>query len=92
MIFRRGLRRHLRRTVVLQTRDGKSFRGVLTHEHADCLVLSQATYLNADQSLGGEAVILRENVSWMQDVTGLLADHATEVDESAFTLGRGERP
>lgn len=92
MIFRRGLRRFLRRTMVVHTKDGRSFRGVLVGEFADCIVLSHARLLDEDVSLGGEPVILRENVSWAQDVTGM--DRAEAVDEVSpqFEMARGERP
>lgn len=90
MIFRRGLRRHLRRTLVVHTKDGRSLRGVLTHEHTDCLVLSQARLLDVDIALGGETVILRENISWAQDITGM--DRRESEVPDAFQVSRGERP
>jgi hypothetical protein len=92
MIFRRGLHRFLRRTLVVHTKDGRSFRGVLMHEHVDCIVLAHARLLDEDVALGGEPVILRENISWAQDVTGM--DRAESVDEVSpqFEMARGERP
>lgn len=78
--------------MVVHTKDGRSLRGILVAEHADCIVLSHARLLDADVSLGGEPVILRENISWAQDVTGM--DRHEESDEvpATFELARGERP
>lgn len=89
MKLRRGLRRRLRRTVVLHTRDGRSFRGVLVAEYADCLVLEQAVHLDVGVRLGGQTIVLLENVSWAQDVTGL--EHEAARDD-AFAMQPGERP
>lgn len=63
-----GLRRLRRRRVVVQTKDDRSIRGVLTENYRDCLVLSQAEYLHEAKAneLEGDAVILRDNVSWLQ--------------------------
>lgn len=76
--------------MVVHLKDGPSLRGVLLAEHVDCIVLSHARLLDADVSLGGEPVILRENVSWMQDVTGMDREE-TEIP-ATFSLPRGERP
>jgi small nuclear ribonucleoprotein (snRNP)-like protein len=92
MIFRRGLRRFLRRTMVVHTKDGRSFRGILVGEHADCIVLSHARLLDADVALGGEPVILRENISWCQDVTGMDREEAVDEVPASFEMSRGERP
>lgn len=88
-MIRRGLKRLLRRTVIVHTKDDRSFRGVLLHQHADCIVLAHVRLLDADLSLGGETVILRENVGWIQDVTGM---ERTAPVEGAFVLEPGERP
>lgn len=63
-----GVRRLERRRVVIHTKDDRSIRGVLTKNYRDCLVLAQAEYLHEAKptELEGDAVILRDNVSWLQ--------------------------
>lgn len=63
-----GIRRLRRRRVVVQTKDDRSIRGVLTSSYHDCVVLAQPEYLHEAKAneLEGDAVILRENVSWLQ--------------------------
>jgi hypothetical protein len=68
---RRGVRGLLRRTLLVHTKDGKSFRGILVAEYADCLVLEHGELLDDKVTVGGRTVILRANVSWAQDVTGM---------------------
>jgi small nuclear ribonucleoprotein (snRNP)-like protein len=53
--------------VVLQTKDDRSIRGVLTDVYADCVAVTHAEYLEEAQAtaLPGEAVVLRGNLSWI---------------------------
>lgn len=63
------LRRLEREQVVVHTKDDRSLKGVLVNAHKDCLVLTQYHYLSETTSndpLPGEAVVLRDNVSWLQ--------------------------
>lgn len=64
----RGLRRLQRKSVVLHTGDGQSFRGVLLDTYRDSLVLVEAEHLDGDVrvELAGHVVIPRRNVSWLQ--------------------------
>ena len=65
-----------RRTVVAHLVGGASIRGVLVGAYRDCLVLSHATHLGVldgarvDSLIDGEAVVLREQVSWLQTLEG----------------------
>jgi hypothetical protein len=94
---RRGLAHFRSRTLIVHTRDGRSFRGVLAADHADVVVLDHAFLLDLDQRLGGQVVLLKANISWCQDVTGMNAanDVATPFDDS-FDIERpatrGARP
>lgn len=58
-----------RRLVVLQTKDGYSFRG-LARFSPECVVLSVAERVDIEKplQLGGEVVVLRQNVSWFQTI------------------------
>jgi|GEM_PF-6296902 len=85
---RSGLRRRLRRTLVVTTKDGHSFRGVLAAEHADCLVLEQAELLDEQLTIGGQAVLLLANISWAQDVTGVPRPDATAEASGRFEIER----
>lgn len=62
--------RSLRRsTIVLHTRDGQSFRGVLVGDYRDCVVLANAVLL-ADEGvadLAGSIGVPRSNVAWWQE-------------------------
>jgi hypothetical protein len=88
---RSGLRRRMRRSLVVHTRDGRSFRGVLSAEHADCIVLEQAELLDEKLAIGGEVVLLLSNVSWAQDVTGFARPDAGEkVASERFEVSRDE--
>lgn len=70
MGVRNGFRRFEKQTVLLHTKDGQSFRGVLT-QYGDCAVLSHnvATW-NGEQevTLGGEVVVACENISFFQTI------------------------
>lgn len=63
-----GVRRLVRRRVVVHTKDDRSIRGVLTHNYRDCMVLAQPEYLHEAKptELEGDAVILRDNIAWLQ--------------------------
>lgn len=78
--MRRGLKRRLTRTLVVHTTDGQTVRGILTGDYADLIVLSSPAYLQGanETQLGGDVLILRERIGWMQDVTG--------VEKSVHTL------
>lgn len=67
----RGARRFERRTILLHSQDGQSFRGVLTHAYRDCLVLAHAVTWNGEHQvpLEGEVVVACENISFFQTVT-----------------------
>lgn len=67
----RGAATFERRTVLLHTRDGQSFRGVLTHAYEDCAVLEHVETYDGDRpvKVGGEVVVACENISWFQTVT-----------------------
>lgn len=64
---RAGLRGLVGERVVLQTRDDRSLRGVLTGVYADCLTVSHFEYLQeaAVAELPGEATVLHSNLSWV---------------------------
>lgn len=66
--MRRGLRGLERRTVLVTTRDDRTFRGVLLGAHRDCLVLSAAQDMDARQTMAGEVVVPREQVHYVQTV------------------------
>jgi hypothetical protein len=72
MIRVRWIDRLERRTVVAHLVGGASIRGVLAGAYRDCIVLSHATHLGVmdgarvDAPIDGDAVILREQVSWLQ--------------------------
>lgn len=71
MRFSAGVRRYERRSVLLHTRDGGSFRGVLAHAYKDCMVLRHVTTWSGTDAvpLGGEVVVACENISFFQTVT-----------------------
>lgn len=71
---RRWIEKMTRRSVVVHLRDGASIRGVLVEAHGDCLVLTAAEVLATGPGEGpvpadGRAVLPREGVSWIQDLT-----------------------
>lgn len=69
--WRGGVRRYERRSVLLHTKDGGSFRGVLAHAYRDCMVLTNVTTWSGTDPvpLGGEVVVGCENISFFQTVT-----------------------
>lgn len=85
-----GVNGLLRRTLVVHTKDGKSFRGVLVGEYVDCLVLEQAELLDEKVTIGGQAVLLRVNVSWAQDVTAIVRPDASTAPSEVFEVSRDE--
>lgn len=60
------------RTVVVNTTNGESLRGLLVGVYRDCLVLKHAVHLGTidgqrlEVPVDGEAVIPRERVGWIQ--------------------------
>jgi hypothetical protein len=60
----------IRRTIVVNTRDGRTIRGVLMSEHDDRLTLSEAFYLasGGEHQLAGQTHVPRENISFLQEV------------------------
>ena len=64
---RRGLRGIVGERVVLQTKDDRSLRGVLTGVYADCVAISHFEYLEEANpvNLPGEATVLHSNLSWV---------------------------
>ena len=70
--MKRWLQQLTRRTVTVHTTDGQSLKGILIGEYRDSLVLAHAEYLTGDtrEPLDGEAVILRDRVSWIQVLHG----------------------
>lgn len=87
---RGGLRQCLRRTLVVHTKDGRSFRGLLAAEHRDCVVLEQAEWLDEGVTVA-RAVVLLSNISWAQDVTGFARPDATDQAPSErFEVTRDE--
>lgn len=60
----------LRKTIVVNTRDGRTIRGVLMSEHIDRVTLVEAFYLagSGEHQLAGQAHIPRENISFLQEV------------------------
>jgi hypothetical protein len=67
MFRNRGLREKLRRRVIVHT-DKHSIQGVLAEEYIDSFVLRRPEFLNGaqPQDLGGEVLVLREKVEWIQ--------------------------
>jgi hypothetical protein len=64
----RGLPKLVSQTVVLHTVDGRSLRGVLTHEYRDVVILNHVVYLNegGETEVSGEVVVPRPQVAFMQ--------------------------
>lgn len=69
---RRTLNKLKGHRVVVQTRDDRSLRGILTEVGVDCLVVSQLEYLEEGKAteLPGRAWVLDANVSWVHDLAG----------------------
>jgi small nuclear ribonucleoprotein (snRNP)-like protein len=70
-MFRRTyLDRLVRSRVIAHTKDDQSIRGTLRSVDRDSVVLDPAEYLEPGaedgKPLNGAAVILRQNVSWLQ--------------------------
>lgn len=68
--MKRGLARFEGDQGVLQTKDGRSLRGVLARVHRDCVVMAHFTYLEEARphDLPGEAVVPLANVSWFHRI------------------------
>lgn len=66
--MRRRFARLERRKVLLHTRDGRSFQGVLAHVYHDCVCLAHVTTWTGPDPvvLGGEVVVGCENISFFQ--------------------------
>lgn len=68
----RWIDRLARRTVVVHLANGASIRGVMAGAYRDSVVLVHATYLGmvggdrVETPIDGDAVILREQVAWIQ--------------------------
>jgi len=61
----------LKKTVVIQTKDGKTIRGILHGKYADRWTLREAQIVGAgiqDQPLGGVQHVPVENVSFVQEI------------------------
>ncbi len=67
-MFKRGIAALSRETVVLHTKDGQSFRGVVIGVHTDAIVLAHTTvlYEMGEEQLPNDVLIPRTNVSWLQ--------------------------
>lgn len=60
-------------TVIVTTTFGESFKGIKSAVHDDCIVLREAMLLADDETahvLGGEIVIPREKLGFIQLVPG----------------------
>jgi hypothetical protein len=74
VIFRRGLRARREHSLVVHTVNGSSIRGVLIGDYADVVVLAAASLLRGTETpapIAGEVIILREQIDFAQDVTGV---------------------
>jgi hypothetical protein len=67
-VFMGALPRRKSETVVVHTKDQQSIQGVLLGAYRDALVLGHPRHLDhaPDTTLGGDAIILRGNVAWIQ--------------------------
>lgn len=65
----RGLAAFERRLLLVQTKDGYSLRGA-ARVFDDCIVLVGAERVDVEKpfALGGEVVVLRENISFFQSI------------------------
>ncbi|HVQ60388.1 MAG TPA: hypothetical protein VMS60_15920 [Solirubrobacterales bacterium] len=75
---RRGIRRHLRRSIVIHTVDSRSLKGVLIGEFADTIELAHTEYLHGGEEslLAGTILIPRDQIAFVQVVpaaTGAVA-------------------
>ncbi|HXS32258.1 MAG TPA: hypothetical protein VN758_00620 [Solirubrobacterales bacterium] len=68
LVTRKGIRRQLRRSVVVHTVDGRSISGVLTTEFSDALELTNAEYLQGTEAaqLAGTILFPRAKVLFIQ--------------------------
>ncbi len=68
----RWLEKLERSSIVAHLTTGASIRGVLVAVHRDCIVLDHAAWLGSEgaELIDGEAIIPRERLAWMQNVTG----------------------
>lgn len=60
------------KTVVINTRDKRSIKGVLVAQHADRVTLREAVYLHGadtEPAIGGLVHIPVSSISWMQEIT-----------------------
>jgi hypothetical protein len=70
----RWIDRLVKRTVVVHMTTGASIRGVMSGTYRDSIVLAHATYLGmvggdrVETPIDGDAVILREQVAWIQNL------------------------
>lgn len=67
----RWVKRLLAHNVVVHTKDGMSLRGALIGEYKDAIVLGNASHLgpDGDTKIDGQAVVLRDQISWIQTLT-----------------------
>jgi small nuclear ribonucleoprotein (snRNP)-like protein len=63
----RGVHALVGERVVLQTKDDRSIRGVLTGCYRDCVAVSHVEYLDEAKpaELPGEALVRFDNLSWI---------------------------
>ena len=72
----------LRQTIVVNTCDGRTIRGVLMSEHEDRLTLVEAFYLagNGEHQLAGQTHVPKTNISFIQEV--VLTQEAVAYEEA----------
>jgi hypothetical protein len=60
----------VRKTIIVNTRDGRTIRGVLMSEHDDRITLAEAFFMagNGEHQLAGQTHVPRENISFLQEV------------------------
>lgn len=68
LVSRKGIRRQLRRKVVIHTVDGRSIKGILVAEHSDVIALSHAEYLQGAEAaqLAGSLLFPRAKILFIQ--------------------------
>lgn len=69
----------IKQTVVINTRDGRTLRGVIMSEHVDRITLAEVFYLagSGEHQLAGVTHVFRNNISFLQEVV-LTAEVAYE--------------
>ena len=69
--MRRYIERLVRETGAVHLKDGNGLRGILVAAHGDCIVLAEAKALGegGEITADGRAVVLRENISWIQHLS-----------------------